>query len=260
MKKLVFCIIFILWTGFCFLFSQYFTAFIAIRILGFTSEQLQQPPNLAIYDLFVYSLMVFLNIGLPYLFFTTHKISKKLKDLKVTRKNLGLTDLPTWKDIGLAPAGFIAYLILAAIITSVFSAIFPWFDASQTQNVGFNSLYSGLDRLAAFFALVVVAPIAEEVIFRGWLYGKLRALIPQKISLPFIKKNRFPLSLVLSIFIVSALFGLLHLQWNVGINVFCLSLILCALREITGTIYSGILLHMLKNGIAFYLLYVINMI
>ncbi|MBR0460802.1 CPBP family intramembrane metalloprotease [Candidatus Saccharibacteria bacterium] len=265
-KLCLFLIILIMlfWTGFCFLFSQWFVAFLAIRVFGLTSAQFQEPFNLAIYDLVNYSLMVFLNVGLPYLFFKTHKISKKYKTLKVTRDNLGLKDLPTWKDIGLAPAGFFVYFILAAILTATFSAIFPWFDAGQTQDVGFNSLYSSFDRLAAFFALVVVAPVAEEVIFRGWLYGQLRALIPAKINLPFIKKStkkyQFPLSLVLSMLIVSALFGLLHLQWNVGINVFCLSLVLCALREVTGTIYSGILLHMFKNGIAFYLLYVINML
>lgn len=248
LRLLLFVFALILWTGFCFLFSQYFVAFISMRVLGFSSEQLQEPLTLAIYDLIVYSLMVFLNVGLPYLFFKTHKIPKKFKDLKITRENLGLANLPTWVDIGLAPVGLIVYFILAAILTSVFAAIFPWFDASQTQNVGFNSLYNGFDRLAAFFALVVVAPIAEEVIFRGWLYGKLRVLIPKKFSIPA------------SILIVSALFGFLHLQWNVGVNVFCLSLVLCALREVTGTIYSGILLHILKNGIAFYLLYVVNMI
>ena len=40
---------------------------------------------------------------------------------------------------------------------------------------------------------------------------------------------------------------------------FALSIVLCGLREITGTIHAGILLHMLKNGIAFYLLFVMGM-
>ena len=42
-------------------------------------------------------------------------------------------------------------------------------------------------------------------------------------------------------------------------NVFALSVALCVLREITGTIYAGILTHMIKNGVAFYLLYVMGM-
>ena len=63
----------------------------------------------------------------------------------------------------------------------------------------------------------------------------------------------------LAIFLVSLLFGVVHLQWNVGVNVFAMSVVLCGLREITGTIYSGIVLHILKNGIAFYILYGMNL-
>ena len=54
----------------------------------------------------------------------------------------------------------------------------------------------------------------------------------------------------LAMILVSVLFGIMHRQVNVGINVFFLSMVLCLMREMTGTIYAGILLHMLKNGIA----------
>ena len=103
--------------------------------------------------------------------------------------------------------------------------------------------------LLTLLLIVVLYPLLY-VLMASFAAGGILPLylIPKKFSLP------------VSILIVSALFGFLHLQWNVGINVFCLSLVLCVLREITGTIHSGILLHMLKNGFAFYLLYVINMI
>ena len=64
--------------------------------------------------------------------------------------------------------------------------------------------------------------------------------------------------MILSMLLVSLVFGLVHFQWNVGVNVFAMSIVLCGLREITGTIYSGIILHILKNGLAFYLIYVIG--
>ena len=57
---------------------------------------------------------------------------------------------------------------------------------------------------------------------------------------------------------MSILFGVVHMQWNVGVNVFAMSVVLCGLREITGTIYSGILVHMIKNGLAFYYLYILG--
>ena len=184
-----------------------------------------------------------------------HKKEKEKKEEVVSpaeiRKDLGLIDLPTWTDVGLAPIGFIVSLLLAALLVALFSA-FPWFDAEQAQNVGFNALMPGFDRILAFITLVVVAPIAEEIIFRGWLYTKLRDKLNKKVSDAW--------GIIISSLVVSLLFGLIHLQWNVGINVFALSIVLCALREITGTVYAGILTHMIKNGVAFYLLYVIGVV
>jgi membrane protease YdiL (CAAX protease family) len=144
----------------------------------------------------------------------------------------------------------LVYLLLAAGIVGLFS-LFPWFNAGEAQNVGFSYYVTGGDRLVAFLTLVVIAPIAEEVIFRGWLYGRMREELLRRFS------NK--VSMVISIFLVSLLFGIVHLQWNVGVNVFALSVVLCALREITGTIHAGILLHMLKNGVAFYMLFMLGM-
>ena len=104
--------------------------------------------------------------------------------------------------------------------------------------------------MVAFIILVVVAPVAEELIFRGWLYGKLRPMLSAKMS--------DAASMTISIFLVSLLFGIVHMQWNVGVNVFAMSIVLCGLREITGTIYAGILMHMVKNGVAFWLLYILG--
>ena len=91
--------------------------------------------------------------------------------------------------------------------------------------------------------VAVIAPIMEEIIFRGFLYGKLRVRIPKWVA----------------IFVTSLVFGLVHLQWNVGISVFAMSIVTCTLREITGTIYAGMLVHIINNAVAFYLVYVAGM-
>ena len=177
-------------------------------------------------------------------------VATKPQDQKSWRarcEQIGLRGLPTWTDIGLALVGFIVYALVASVLIGIFEN-FPWFDSEQEQDVGFGPVLGGGDLLIAFLTLVVVAPIAEEIIFRGWLYGKLR----QRFSLVVVNG----VGMALSILLVSLLFGIVHLQWNVGVNVFAMSLVLCGMREITGTIHSGILLHMLKNGLAFYLLYV----
>lgn len=155
-------------------------------------------------------------------------------------EELGVASWPTFVDIGLAPIAYFAYAILTNIIINIFTS-FSWFNADQEQNVGFSGYFiTTSDRIFAMLAIVFIAPIAEELIMRGWLYGKLR--------------NKFKIPL--AIFLTSILFAVLHGQLNVGISVFILSVILCGLREITGTIWSGMLLHILSNGIAFYALYI----
>jgi membrane protease YdiL (CAAX protease family) len=59
-----------------------------------------------------------------------------------------------------------------------------------------------------------------------------------------------------AILITSVLFGIMHGQWKVGVTVFAMSIGMCVMRELTGTIWSGIILHMIKNGIAFFFLFV----
>ena len=209
---------------------QYLFAYIGLWIFG--RPAMVSSVGTAVFYAVCYSATLVIVIFLPKILYDKWKTN---------RDQIGLNGLPTWTDIGLAPLGYIATIILAHVVTAIFS-FFPWFDANQAQQTGFSDYLVDWERVVAFIALVIIAPIVEEVIFRGWLYGKLR------------RRYAMPISILLT----SVLFGVVHLQWNVGVNVFATSIILCGLREITGTVYSGILLHMLKNGIAFFLLYVLN--
>lgn len=197
-------------------------------ILG--SDTLKTPLVATIFSALVYTLS-FLFLLLTF---------KHLKPLRapVTRNELGLNNLVTFSDIGLALTGFFGYLAFSAILTALFS-VFPWFNLTENQPLLYSTLISPLNKVFAAIALVVFGPILEEVIYRGLIYGKLR------------KKH----SLITSILIVSILFSFLHGQWNVGVDVFALSVVACLMRETTGTIYAGIILHILKNTIAFYFLF-----
>lgn len=223
------CVAMLVWVFVAIFGAQYTVAYPLLWITG--KEWLLSSVGTAVYSALAYTLAMALIIFIPW---------KCFKKWKTNREELGLLGEPTWTDVGLAPIAYVAALILAWIFTAIFE-IFPWFNAVEAQNVGFDFLYSGIDRIVAFITLVVVAPIVEEIIFRGWLYGKLRT----------------KMSMIPAMIIVSILFGIVHGQWNVGITVFAMSLALCFVRETTGTIYSGIIVHMLKNGIAFFLLYIL---
>jgi len=140
----------------------------------------------------------------------------------------------------LSVAGFVAYLLLSMLLMSLFSG-FSWFDAGQEQDVsGFTGATSTVQLILAGVALIVVAPYFEEAIFRGWLYGNLRKM----------KVNG-----ILAALVVSIAFGFLHGQLNVAVDTFALSLVACFLFEQTGSIRPAVILHAIKNAIAFYLLF-----
>ena len=245
----------IMWIIASIIAAQYIVGFLMIMIIG--QEDFLNPLPTAIFSALSYILAFLMIILLPPLFakfFEKRPSSAKQKKTKaktrfVSMRTLGIDKWVTWTDIGLSIGGIVVYFILAAILLSIFS-IFPWFNAEQAQNIGFNTNLYGFERMLAFLTLVVVAPIAEELIFRGYLYGKMREKFSQVTSEIW--------SVIISALLVSIVFGIVHMQWNVGVNVFAMSLVACALREYTGTIYAGILLHMIKNGLAFYFLFVLG--
>lgn len=178
----------------------------------------------------VYGLAILIVLGVPWL----------IKRRRTTLKDIGLHRLLSWMDIVWAPAGAIVYLILTALVTAAATVLLPFIDYAQKQNTGFSQLSSQPEYLLAFISLVIIAPLAEEILFRGYLFGKLRKHV----------------SLWASILITSLLFALVHFQWNVSVDVFALSIVLCLLRVVSGSLWPSILLHMLKNGIAFYFLFI----
>ena len=232
------------------LFAVFVSQILVARIMVlFLGDKVNQPLPLAIFSALSYVLAIIMIVWLPPVI-KAKREKKKLSKNSINRTEIGLHGYLTWTDIGLSLVGFIAYWIFASVLTALFAELAPWFDATEPQEVGFSFYSSGVDRLIAFLSLVVVAPVAEEIIFRGWLYGKMRSKLSKTTS------NTW--SIIISTLLVSLAFGLVHLQWNVGINVFAMSIILCLIREVTGTIYADILVHMIKNGLAFYLLFILG--
>ena len=217
------------WVALVFFVIQYVVAFLFVKLLP--KSVLGTNAINSIYQVVAYALALFVIIFVPW------KVLKR----KTTRDELGMRGLPTWTDVLLAPIGFIVTLFLGGALTYIMMAFLPEINWQQAQEVGYHGLYRASDFAAAFICLVVLAPLCEEIIFRGWLYGKLRFRMPA----------------VPAILITSVLFGLVHGQWNVGVTVFAMSLGMCVMRELTGTIWSGVLLHMIKYGIAFYFLFVV---
>jgi hypothetical protein len=163
-----------------------------------------------------------------------------VKNYRTDKDEIGLKRLPSWTDILITPAGLIVYLILSSILMLLAAHFLTWIDINQAQDTGFNHLSHSYEYILAFITLVIIAPVAEEVLFRGYLYGKLKKIVPFWAA----------------ILITSAIFGAIHGAWDLAIDTFALSVILCLLRESTDSLWAPILLHMTKNGIAFYILFI----
>ncbi|HEX8754248.1 MAG TPA: CPBP family intramembrane glutamic endopeptidase [Solirubrobacterales bacterium] len=84
--------------------------------------------------------------------------------------------------------------------------------------------------------IVVLAPISEEVCFRGMLFAGLREKLPR----------------LAAALIGGLIFGALHAITGVTAvpPLMVLGFLLCLLYEKTGSIVPGILLHMLNNSVA----------
>jgi membrane protease YdiL (CAAX protease family) len=242
-----YAVLLLAWVVVVFWGAQWVVANLALWVFG--REALVTTVGTALLSAVAYTVAAGLIIGGPVMAVVTVKKDGKKRrwglDLATNRNELGLTGLPTWTDLGLGVAGIIVYFIIGGALMTVLTQV-PWFDAQQAQEIGFNKFLQGPELALAFVSLVVVAPVAEELIFRGWLYGKLRNRLTGKVGI------------VVAMLLVSVLFGVLHGQWNVGVMVFVLSLVMCGIREMTGTIWGGMIVHMLKNAIACYAIFVLG--
>ena len=135
----------------------------------------------------------------------------------------------SWKDIGwrkfsplhaLALLGlmFIIFTVGVFALMSLVSYLLPMFNADQAQTNEFTSQTLAHPSLT-LLALVIIPPKKY-----GLIFGAI---------------------------VTSILFGFAHLQANVSIYTFVLSLVLCFMYVKLRSIIPGIALHMLNNYLAF---------
>ena len=225
-------LLYTLWVAIMFIAAQMAVGIIIglLSLIGFPVGNFNTVTGILLISVASYGLALGAVIWLP----------KKLFAVATNRKEMGLSRLPSWLDLGLGPLAFIPYVFLSGIFITVISQLFTTVNWTEKQDLGFSSTLFGPELAMAFILLVVLAPIVEETLFRGYFFGKIR------------RRTNF----IVSSLVVSLIFGALHLQINVAVDVFVLSMGLCALREFTGSIWAGVLLHMVKNGLAFYVLFI----
>lgn len=169
---------------------------------------------------------------------------------RTSLKSIGVVK-PKVRDIGYALVGFGAYfLIYGLVVFNIIQRYFPQINIDQKQDLGFSSSVAGPELIYVFLSLVILPPLIEELLVRGFLYTGLRTKLP----------------IIYAAIATSLVFASAHLQWGSGnpllwtaaADTFILSMVLVGLRQKTGSLWPGIGVHFLKNGIAFVVLFVLK--
>ena len=187
-------------------------------------------------------LMLVIAVGIPYKL-GKNKLLTPAKRRAAKMKLLGIGRLPGKEDVLLWLLGVVGYYLLAFILTALASLVLPDSLMTQAQYTGFNANSWG-GAILIVFILAIITPIFEELIFRGFLLGKLQRLA-----------GFWPAAIITSL-----LFAVAHGQVNVGLVTFVLSMIACYLRKYTGATWAGIGLHMVVNLVAASLVFIMPLV
>ena len=129
--------------------------------------------------------------------------------------------------------GLFLFLFVNFLVSPLLGIIFQESQTNYSQSVEmmFQTPYS------TFFQLVFLAPVMEEMIFRGFL---LRRALRWR-------------SIAVSVLLVAGFFGLLHLSVVQGLSAMAAGVILCLLFVWKRSVALCIICHGFYNGLAFFM-------
>ncbi len=149
-------------------------------------------------------------------------------------RTLGLRARGMWRLIGVGIAGYSVFLTVMVAVAAAIGAIFGGgIRLAQTTEEVLGSARSP-GEIAVYFVLVsVLAPIAEEIIFRGYVYAGLRRFLPARSA----------------IILGAVLFAGVHLNSDAFLIIALIGALLCLLYERTRSLLPGMIAHGLHNGL-----------
>jgi membrane protease YdiL (CAAX protease family) len=205
-----------------------FGIFVAASILAsvpvaFSGDLQDPPPGFTFMGLLVQDFVLIAGVWL---------VVKATKPKPNVQAVLGLRPTPILKAIGWLLAIYFGYFVIAGIWSTIVSS--P--EEDLLQEVGADQ--STLAAIAIAFVVCVGAPLAEETLFRGFIFGGLR------------RWHGFWPAAIIS----GTMFGAAHIfgspvEFILPLAVFGFGLAL--LYELTKSLFPGIYLHCLNNCLAF---------
>lgn len=139
---------------------------------------------------------------------------------------------------GWAPAAFGLLWVVLGAVALINARLVPLITGAEFENPQIEAITGGLrlsvgDLLLLLLLIAIVAPLAEELFFRGMVYPVMRRRWGAGWAIP----------------INALFFALVHFIPVLIPGLFLMGLILAWMRERSGSIGPGILLHVFQNGL-----------
>lgn len=147
----------------------------------------------------------------------------------------GLLMMPARRAFGIAMIWIVPIFVFVTALSQISADALSgiWHDLSPQEPVKlFQQSGNLFVQLALAVSAVVIAPVAEEVIFRGYVYGVMKRFTDGYFAA-----------------IASALvFSVVHLHVGTLIPLFALGLVLVLAYEVTGSLLVPVFIHALFNA------------
>jgi hypothetical protein len=149
------------------------------------------------------------------------------------RAALGLGP-PDRLSLLLVPPLFVAGMLALALVNATVGLLMGGFENPQVEALTGGAALAPAELILLLILVAGVVPCAEELFFRGLVY-------------PLMRRDLGP---ALAILLNAAVFALVHVIPQLLPGLFVIGLILAYLRERSGSIWPGVLYHVLQNGVA----------
>jgi uncharacterized protein len=150
-----------------------------------------------------------------------------------TARDFGLVSTPFWRAVGIVVAVYVGFYV----ITGIWASLLNLDEQSDLPDeLGADTSTAAL--VAVLVLVCIMAPVAEEFLFRGLLFTSLRA-----------SAGLWPAAII-----TGAVFGAIHVGSSpVGflVPLAVLGLGLCLIYAWTRSLYPCVALHAINNAIAF---------
>jgi membrane protease YdiL (CAAX protease family)/tetratricopeptide (TPR) repeat protein len=139
----------------------------------------------------------------------------------------------SWKQVGLAAGGWFTVMFVAGVYATVMTNVLH--HRPEPRNIRFVLNLIHEHKIWAGIVVAVIAPITEEILFRGLLFSAL-------------SKWMKPIWVIV---VSAAIFGAVHMDAVYFLILFLLGVLLGWARHTSKSIWFSIAIHMFQNGLAY---------